>query len=334
MGTASSQHTCGYRVLDVQPNSPGLRAGLVSFFDFIMKAEEQTFEVEGDELVKVLTRHKGRKLALVVYNTKSGTFREVSIVPSDTWGGDGLLGITIRHDSYDAADSSIRVLDVVPGSPAADAGLIANSDYILGTAAHTFTDASELFEIVLDQLNKTLDIYVYNSETDRVSLTRLKPNNDWGGEGCLGLDVGQGYLHALPTESRKTNGVACSLVTTQRFRAFGSEKIIVDPLAAVSTRPQHETKVSRARQRMANAEIAHKTITKAETNEARLQDDNVTDVTSDKDINSIRSATGLSDSQPASPQPSSLRVPARLPLSATLSPREGKQRIAGTKTPM
>lgn len=89
MGTSASQHTCGYRVLDVQPNSPGLHAGLVSFFDFIMKAEEETFETEGDALVKVLSRHKNRKLALVVYNTKSQTYREVTIIPSDTWGGAG-----------------------------------------------------------------------------------------------------------------------------------------------------------------------------------------------------------------------------------------------------
>ena len=89
MGNSSSQYTCGYRVLDVQPNSPGLQAGLVSFFDFIMKAEEETFETEGDALVKVLSRYKNRKLALVVYNTKSRTYREVSIVPSDTWGGEG-----------------------------------------------------------------------------------------------------------------------------------------------------------------------------------------------------------------------------------------------------
>ena len=89
MGTSASQYTCGYRVLDVQPNSPGLQAGLVSFFDFIMKAEDQTFETEGEDLVNLLTRHKNQKLALVVYNTKSRTYREVSIIPSDTWGGDG-----------------------------------------------------------------------------------------------------------------------------------------------------------------------------------------------------------------------------------------------------
>jgi C-terminal processing protease CtpA/Prc len=46
----------------------------------------------------------------------------------------GLLGITIRHDSYDVSDNYIRVLEVLPGSPAEEAGLIPESDYILGTA--------------------------------------------------------------------------------------------------------------------------------------------------------------------------------------------------------
>ena len=52
-----------------------------------------------------------------------------------TGGMAGLLGITIRHDSYESSDNScLRVLDVVPGSPAASADLIPETDYILGTA--------------------------------------------------------------------------------------------------------------------------------------------------------------------------------------------------------
>ena len=60
----------------------------------------------------------------------------------------GLLGITIRHDSYQTSDNCLRVLEVVPGSPAASAGLIAESDYILGTAGSFAPSASSGFLFV------------------------------------------------------------------------------------------------------------------------------------------------------------------------------------------
>jgi hypothetical protein len=103
-----------------------------------------------------------------------------------------------------------------------------------------------LFELVLDHVGRALDIYVYNAVTDRVSLKTLRPTHGWGGDGCLGLDVGQGYLHALPTESRKTNGVACSLARPGGGGGGGGDSFgagadnanaqvhIVDPLAPVT----------------------------------------------------------------------------------------------------
>lgn len=38
-------------------------------------------------------------------------------------------------------------------------------------------------------------IYIYF----QVSLT---PNSAWGGEGCLGCDIGYGYLHRIPGDRR------------------------------------------------------------------------------------------------------------------------------------
>lgn len=51
------------------------------------------------------------------------------------WGGQGMLGVTIRFDSFWRAEESlVRVLEVVPDSPAELAGLQAEDDYLLGTA--------------------------------------------------------------------------------------------------------------------------------------------------------------------------------------------------------
>ena len=42
--------TLGYRVLGVQPNSPASKAGLVSFFDFIVGANQQMLLGSGEGL--------------------------------------------------------------------------------------------------------------------------------------------------------------------------------------------------------------------------------------------------------------------------------------------
>lgn len=51
-----------------------------------------------------------------------------------------------------------------------------------------------------------LAIYVYNAQSDVVRCVTLVPRDDWGGEGVLGCNVGQGYLHRLPTGCRSSPG--------------------------------------------------------------------------------------------------------------------------------
>ena len=50
------------------------------------------------------------------------------------WGGQGLLGISIRFCSFEGATENVwHVLDVQPNSPAAIAGLHSDTDYIIGS---------------------------------------------------------------------------------------------------------------------------------------------------------------------------------------------------------
>lgn len=73
-------------------------------------------------------------MTLTIYNTKNHTQREVVVVPSRKWPGEGMLGATIRFDSYeDCDDQLVHVLEVEVNSPAEIAGLQAGSDYLLGT---------------------------------------------------------------------------------------------------------------------------------------------------------------------------------------------------------
>lgn len=60
-----------------------------------------------------------------LYNAKTDSFREATIIPSNSWGGKTLLGASIRFCQYTgAADRVWHVLETKPNSPAQKAGLV------------------------------------------------------------------------------------------------------------------------------------------------------------------------------------------------------------------
>jgi len=76
--------------------------------------------------------------------------------------------------------------------------LLPYSDYIIGTPSGTLRGEAALGELVEDHLNRTLVLWVYNSEFDVVREVELIPTRGWGGEGALGAELGYGALHRLP----------------------------------------------------------------------------------------------------------------------------------------
>ena len=212
--------TLGYRVLGVQPNSPASTAGLVSFLDFLVGVNGEMLMgsgeglQEGDEYDDIdfpalLKENNGKELELLVHNIKSDSQRLVKITPSSEWGGAGLLGVTIRLDNYGGADERlIRVLSVEHNSPAAIAGLVPMSDYLLGTTSSSFDSDSALAEVLMVYEDRIVEIYVYSSETDLVRVVTLMPTLSWGGRGLLGAEIGTGYLHGFPKSCRNTDGAS------------------------------------------------------------------------------------------------------------------------------
>lgn len=143
----------------------------------------------------------------VVYNIKSQETRLLTLIPSDSWGGAGLLGVTIRLDNYGGADERlIRVLTVEHNSPAAIAGLVPEQDYLLGTVSESLDDTQSLANLLLAHVDQVVEFYVYNTNSDVVRVVPLMPTWSWGGKGLLGAEVGTGYLHRLPHAARSTSG--------------------------------------------------------------------------------------------------------------------------------
>ncbi|XP_054827455.1 Golgi reassembly-stacking protein 2 [Eublepharis macularius] len=191
--------TEGYHVLRVQENSPGHRAGLEPFFDFIVSINGSRLNKDNDTLKDLLKANVEKPVKMLVYSSKTLELRETSVTPSNMWGGQGLLGVSIRFCSFDGANENVwHVLEVEPNSPAALAGLRPHSDYIIG-ADTVMNESEDLFSLIETHESKPLKLYVYNTDTDNCREVVITPNSAWGGEGSLGCGIGYGYLHRIPT---------------------------------------------------------------------------------------------------------------------------------------
>ncbi|XP_070830048.1 Golgi reassembly-stacking protein 1a [Chaetodon trifascialis] len=193
--------TYGYHVHGVQPSSPAEQAGLQPFFDFILSLDNRRLNEENDLLKELLKANMERAVKMEVYSTKTTRVRELEVVPSNMWGGQGLLGASVRFCSYQGANENVwHVLDVEASSPAALAGLQPHTDYIVG-ADQVLQDSEDFFSLIEVHEGKPLKLLVYNTQTDGCREVLVTPNGAWGGEGSLGCGIGYGYLHRIPAPS-------------------------------------------------------------------------------------------------------------------------------------
>jgi len=189
----------GFHVLKVWPNSPGHIAGLEPFFDFIIGVNEFRLDIDGDQLKQVTAKNVDKEVKLTVYNSKNQDVRELTMIPTNTWGGKGLLGLSIRYCSFEGASENVwHILNVAPNSPASAAGLQSNLDYIIAADSLPLDERDDLFGLIESHNNSQLKLYVYNVITDVCREVLITPSTEWGGEGCLGCGIGYGYLHRLP----------------------------------------------------------------------------------------------------------------------------------------
>ncbi|XP_076577681.1 Golgi reassembly-stacking protein 1-like [Chaetodon auriga] len=195
----------GYHVHGVQEDSPALKAGLEPFFDFILSIGNTRLNKESDLLKDLLKANVEKAVKLEVYNSKTQRVRELEVTPSNMWGGQGLLGASVRFCSFEGANENVwHVLDVEASSPAALAGLIAHDDFIVG-ADQVLQDSEDFFSLIEANEGKPLKLLVYNTQTDQCREVVVTPNGAWGGEGSLGCGIGYGYLHRIPTRPAQPN---------------------------------------------------------------------------------------------------------------------------------
>lgn len=153
---------------------------------------------DNDTLKELLKSNTNKAIKVTVYSSKTQTVRELSLTPNAAWGGQGLLGVSIRFCSFEGANENVwHILEVHPSSPAEAAGLRSFTDYIIG-ADSVLHESEDLFSLIESHEDRPLKLYVYNTDDDSCRDVTIKPNSKWGGEGSLGSGIGYGYLHRIP----------------------------------------------------------------------------------------------------------------------------------------
>lgn len=62
---------------------------------------------DNDTLKELLKAGVNKELTITVYSSKTQAVRRTKIVPSMTWGGQGLLGVSIRFCSFEGANENV-----------------------------------------------------------------------------------------------------------------------------------------------------------------------------------------------------------------------------------
>uniref|UniRef100_A0AAQ4Q7D7 PDZ GRASP-type domain-containing protein n=1 Tax=Gasterosteus aculeatus aculeatus TaxID=481459 RepID=A0AAQ4Q7D7_GASAC len=168
------QPSCVSIIFQLQEESPARRAGLEPFFDFILSIGNTRLNKESDLLNYLLKANVEKAVKLEVFNSKSQRVRELEVIPSNMWGGQGLLGASVRFCSFEGANEN----DVEANSPAALAGLIDHDDFIVG-ADQVLQDSEDFFSLIEANEGKPLKLLVYNTQTDHCREVVVTPNGAW-----------------------------------------------------------------------------------------------------------------------------------------------------------
>ncbi|RXG60923.1 Golgi reassembly-stacking protein 2 [Armadillidium vulgare] len=227
----------GYHVLRVQENSPGQLAGLEAFFDFIVAIGNTRLDQDNDTLKELLKNSIEKELEMTVYSSKTQYVRKLKITPSNLWGGQGLLGVSIRFCPFEGANENVwHIMEVHPNSPADIAGLQSYSDYIIG-ADSVLHESEDLFSLIEAHEGRPLKLYVYNVETDSCREVTVTPDSKWGGTGSFVINFGFVLLKVASSGSNPTVSSVTSNMASMNLSTSSSPNAPIPPPSAYGSQP-------------------------------------------------------------------------------------------------
>ena len=99
--------TDGYHVLRVQEGSPGAKAGLEAYFDYIVSINRIRLNKDNDQFKDVVRQSVNHTVELGVYNSRTQLVRQVPLIPHNNWGGQ--VRRTIRGERIETSLFRVRL---------------------------------------------------------------------------------------------------------------------------------------------------------------------------------------------------------------------------------
>ena len=207
-----SRNDFGFQVLRNKNNDIPIEP----WYDFIIGINGRQIEEPDSNSFAIEIRNcAGSNATLTIWSAKGQRVRTLQVAvptPSPT------LGLTLQWTPISSTEDVWHILDVIPDSPADNAGLLPYGDYIVGTPEGNVHGEAGLGELVEDYLSRTLRLWVYNHEYAVTRLVTITPSRSWGGSGALGCVLGFGALHRLPAPlNEPPAGPGETLFETARF---------------------------------------------------------------------------------------------------------------------
>lgn len=145
-----------WHVLDVAANSPADNAGFLPYSDYILGTPDGILHGESG-LGELVDDYIGRPLKLWVYNNEYNVTREVEIVPSREWGGEGALGCVLGYGALHRLPAPLSEPVNAPGETMFDgdstSGVGAGGDqFTTSDTSNTFVPAASNDFLVPAQL--------------------------------------------------------------------------------------------------------------------------------------------------------------------------------------
>lgn len=79
--------------------------------------------------------------------------------------------------------------------------MIAEQDYVIASPDLLLKSEEEFYELITQNTLRNIKLIVFNLKDEQLREIQIVPDFSWGGDGCLGCDVGSGMVHWIPKKS-------------------------------------------------------------------------------------------------------------------------------------
>ena len=127
-------------------------------------------------------------------------------------------------------------------------------DYIIASPDLFLRSEDEFYQLITQNTHRQVKLIVFNARTDGIREIDIVPDFEWGGDGCLGCDVGSGMVHWIPEKS-KSHGKGNEPVGTPLISSETRPSASISPLMPSESPVQYKNPPSSSSSQPSPAKI-------------------------------------------------------------------------------